>query len=226
MAPGLRERVQAAGLDIAETLALQGLLAARPGAHFADPDAESETDGEGRSRDSLTQSALLKLLRSGLSLYAAGQRRIAGREGERFFALTPDAGEWSEAQLLARRYGAGAVLFGHTHAARFFADRELVYLNTGTWIWLMQLPPADADATVWARFLDALRRDPSLKQAGDPDDPAAPRLLRRLHVARIDAHPQGGARVALCEWQPERGLVVLREARVAAAADSARYPAA
>lgn len=225
---GLQDRVRAAGLDIAETQAVQALLQSGGERSFSDDDATHSTnstdDPEGRSADRLQSAALTKLLRAGLSLYAAGQRRITGREGERYFGLAPDAGEWSEAGRLARKYGAGAVLFGHTHAARFFAESDLVYLNTGTWIWLMQLPPADADAAVWARFLDALRRDPGLKTAASVEDPASPRLLRRLHVARLDVHPQGGARVALCEWLPDQGLVVLRESRVPPSSVTPRLP--
>ncbi|MBL9004799.1 MAG: peptidoglycan-binding protein [Myxococcales bacterium] len=215
---GLSARIVAAGLDIAETQALQRLLDLGAGRSFSD---EETSDPEGRSTVSLQDSARLKLLRAGLSVYAAGQKRVAGRQGERFFGLTPDAAEWSEAQRLARRYGAGAVLFGHTHAARFFADPELVYVNTGTWIWLMQLPPADADTAVWTRFLDALRRDPGLQASPASDDPAAPRLLRRLHVARLLPQPNGGARLALCEWLPESGLLVLRESQVPARAPAA-----
>ena len=217
---GLQDRVRAAGLDIAETQAVQALLQSVGERSFADD--EGDSDPEGRSTERLQSTGRLKLLRAGLSLYAAGQRRIAGREGERFFGLAPDAAEWSEAGRLARKYGVGAVLFGHTHAARFFADGDVVYLNTGTWIWLMQLPPADADAEVWARYLDALRRDPGLKQPAAGDDPASPRLLRRLNVARLDVHPQGGARIALCEWLPDQGLVVLRESRVPPASPDAR----
>lgn len=212
---GLPERIRGAGLDAGEAQALQALLQPGSGASFAEGSAANDTpDPDGRSAGNRQSSALLKLLRAGLSTYAAGQRRLAGREGERFFALSPSDAEWGEAQRLASKYRVGAVLFGHTHAARFFAERDLVYVNTGTWIWLMQLPPADADTATWADFLDALRRDPSLQQAGSSDGASRPQRLRRLHVARIVPHPAGGAQLALCEWLPEHGLQVLREARV------------
>lgn len=209
---GLRERLRDAGLDAAEAQALQALL--QPGRRPSATAFDDSDDPDGRSPGSRQSSALLKLLRAGLSAYAAGQRRLAGREGERFFALAPTEQEWSEAGRLAQKYSVGAVLFGHSHAARFFTEGELVYLNTGTWIWLMQLPPADADVAEWTRFLEALRRDPGLRQPAPEDDATGPRLLRRLHIARLQAHPAGGAHVALCEWLPERGLVVLREALV------------
>jgi peptidoglycan hydrolase-like protein with peptidoglycan-binding domain/UDP-2,3-diacylglucosamine pyrophosphatase LpxH len=209
---GLRERIRGAGLDASEAGALQALLQPARAQSFAAPDETQDPDG--RSASSRQNGALIKILRAGLSAYAAGQRRLAGREGERFFSLAPGESEWSEAQRLASKYGVGAVLFGHSHAARFFADRDLLYLNTGTWIWLLQLPPADADVAVWTRYLEALRRDPGLNQIGDASDPATPRLLRRLHVARIRPQRGGGAQVALCEWLPEGGLVVLREAHV------------
>lgn len=209
---GLRERIRGAGLDASEAGALQALLQPARAQSFAAHDELQDPDG--RSGSARQSAALIKILRAGLSAYAAGQRRLAGREGERFFSLAPAESEWSEAQRLASKYGVGAVLFGHSHAARFFADRDLLYLNTGTWIWLMQLPPADADVAVWTRYLEALRRDPGLNQLGDASDPATPRLLRRLHVARIRPQRGGGAQVALCEWLPESGLVVLREAHV------------
>jgi predicted phosphodiesterase len=209
---GLRERIRGAGLDASEAGALQALLQPARAQSFAAPDETQDPDG--RSASSRQNGALIKILRAGLSAYAAGQRRLAGREGERFFSLAPGESEWSEAQRLASKYGVGAVLFGHSHAARFFTEGELVYLNTGTWIWLMQLPPADADVAEWTRFLEALRRDPGLRQPVPEDEATGPRLLRRLHIARLQAHPAGGAHVALCEWLPERGLVVLREALV------------
>ena len=72
----------------------------------------------------------------------------------------------------------------------------------------MQLPSADADLDTWRRFLESLRRDPALTASTSVG------LMRRLHVARLEPHPAGGARIALCEWLPGRGLSVVREAQV------------
>ena len=191
---GLRERLRGAGLDAAEAQALQALL--QPGRRPSATAFDDSDDPDGRSPGSRQSSALLKLLRAGLSAYAAGQRRLAGREGERFFALAPTESEWSEAGRLAQKYRVGAVLFGHSHAARFFTEGELVpqhrHLDLAD-----AASPADADVAEWTRFLEALRRDPGLRQPAPEDDATGPRLLRRLHVARLQAHPAGGPRGAL-----------------------------
>lgn len=212
---GLSERVQQAGLSAAEEQAIVDAvtLSAGPGGpgggrSFAAPDPG---EGDGSDGTEVREGALAKLARIGLTTYAAAHRHLAGRLGESYFDLAPDAEELSESRRLAQKFGVDVVIFGHTHAARFHAEREVVYLNTGTWIWLMQLPPADADLETWRRFLESLRRDPSLSTAGEGSGVG---LMRRLHVARLEPHPDGGARVALCEWLPGRGLSVVREAQV------------
>ena len=59
---------------------------------------------------------------------------MAGDKGKSFFALSPDKEEWTDSQRLAEKYGVGAVIFGHTHAARFKIEGPLTYVNTGTWM--------------------------------------------------------------------------------------------
>lgn len=157
-------------------------------------------------------SALVKLGQSGLSAYARMQRGLAGQQGQEFFAYSPDEEEWGEARRLAKKYKVGAVIFGHSHAARFRDDGDLVYVNTGTWIWLMQLPAADASVETWVEYLSQLRQNPKLDPAVGP----APKLLRRLNSALIEPHPAGGARLSLVEWVPERGLVPVKESLVPA----------
>ena len=157
-------------------------------------------------------TALIKLGQAGLSAYARMQRGLAGQQGQEFFAYSPDEEEWSEARRLAKKYKVGAVIFGHSHAARFRDDGDLVYVNTGTWIWLMQLPAADAPVETWAEYLSQLRQNPKLDPAVGP----APKLLRRLNGALIEPHPVGGARLSLVEWVPERGLVPVKESLVPA----------
>jgi UDP-2,3-diacylglucosamine pyrophosphatase LpxH/peptidoglycan hydrolase-like protein with peptidoglycan-binding domain len=214
---GLSERVQQAGLSTAEEQAIIDAVTASTGAapgggrSFAAPDSDesSETvEGEAVVRE----GALAKLARIGLTTYAAAHRRLAGRLGESYFDLAPDAEELGESRRLAQKFGVDAVIFGHTHAARFHESRDLVYVNTGTWIWLMQLPPADADLDTWRRFLESLRRDPPLSTPASAG--SGVELMRRLHVARLEPHPDGGARVALFEWLPGRGLAVVRETQV------------
>lgn len=199
---GLSQLVQDAELSPGELGAVMRSLGGAAGpASFAASDDEGALD-----------SALVKLGQAGLSAYARVQRGLAGKQGQEFFAYSPDEEEWSEARRLAKKYKVSAVIFGHSHAARFRDDGDLVYVNTGTWIWLMQLPPADAPVETWAEYLSQLRKNPKLDPAVGP----APKLLRRLNGALIEPHPAGGARLSLVEWVPERGLVPVKESRVPA----------
>jgi predicted phosphodiesterase len=199
---GLSQLVQDADLSPGELGAVMRSLGGAAGpASFAASDEEGALD-----------SALVKLGQAGLSAYARVQRGLAGQQGQEFFAYSPDEQEWAEARRLAKKYKVSAVIFGHSHAARFRDDGDLVYVNTGTWIWLMQLPAADAPVETWAEYLSQLRRNPKLDPAAGP----APKLLRRLNGALIEPHPAGGARLSLVEWEPARGLVPVKESRVPA----------
>lgn len=198
---GLSQLVQDAALSPGELGAvMQSLGAAAGPASF------------GGSDEGALDSALIKLGQAGLSAYARAQRRLAGKQGQEFFAYSPDEEEWGEARRLAKKYKVGAVIFGHSHAARFRDDGDLVYVNTGTWIWLMQLPAADAPVETWAEYLGQLRKNPKLDPAAGP----SPQLVRRLNGALIEPHPAGGARLSLIEWVPERGLVPVKESLVPA----------
>lgn len=198
---GLAQRVQDAELSPGELSAVIKSLGGTAGpASF------------GGSDEGTLDSALIKLGQTGLSAYARVQRGLAGKQGAEFFAYSPDEEEWKEARRLAKKYKVGAVIFGHSHAARFRDDGDLVYVNTGTWIWLMQLPAADAPVEEWAEYLNQLRKNPKLDPAVGP----APKLLRRLNGALIEPHPAGGARLSLIEWVPERGLIPVKESRVPA----------
>jgi UDP-2,3-diacylglucosamine pyrophosphatase LpxH len=157
----------------------------------------SDADG------SLLGSAYRKLARAGLRLYASAQHAIAGDSGEFFFSFTPSAEEWNEAQRLAKKYSVEAVIFGHSHAARWQAQDGLVYVNTGTWIWLMHLPSPSASDEEWDKFLELLQRNPRLDPAKGPSAP----VLSRFTAAVIDAYDnQGGALVSLIEWTKEDGI--------------------
>lgn len=192
---GLAAAIAAAGLDEDEIAALEAAI---------DPAAPQSFADEG-----ILASARNRLARAGLRLYAAAQRALAGPSGDTFFSLAPDDGEWAEARRLADKFGADAVVLGHTHAARFRCEADLTYVNTGTWIYLMRLPPADAPADAWAEFLELCRRNPRLDPALGP----APPLTTRLTGLVVDPHPDGGARLRLCEYT-ERGSETLAEGRV------------
>jgi UDP-2,3-diacylglucosamine pyrophosphatase LpxH len=163
--------------------------------------------------DSLLDRARLKLARAGLALYASFHRAAAAEAGAAYFALAPEAAEWDEARRLAHEFGAQAVIIGHTHAARFQHDDDLVFVNTGTWIWLMQLPQPDADDQAWIRFLEACRKNPGL----DPDHAHEVPLVARFTGCLIEPHAEGGASIALVEYQPDQGLVPLHQRHVAPA---------
>ncbi|MCK6588561.1 MAG: metallophosphoesterase [Polyangiaceae bacterium] len=182
---GLADRVAQAGLTEEETEALEAVLGDGATAY-----AEEDEGGP------LTR-ARLKLAKTGLAIYAKLHRSITGRAGEAFFALEPTPDEWKEARRLADKFNAGAVIIGHTHAARWGAQDNLVFVNTGTWISLMELPPFDAGDEVWSDFLAELRKNPRL-------EPAKQKLARttaRFTGALIEESPQGGAHVSLIEWR-------------------------
>ncbi|WP_437552560.1 hypothetical protein WME97_14810 [Sorangium sp. So ce367] len=197
---GLADRVVEAGLTSEEQDAVEALLGDGAVAFH-----DEEDDGVlGRAR--------LKLGRAGLKLYAKLQRKLTGTAGDTYFELEPDEPEWNEAKRLAAKFGASAVILGHTHAARWKHKEGLLFANTGTWIWLMQLPPFDAGDDVWAEFLAEVKQNPRLS----PERQKLARLVRRFTAVCIDETPGGGAVVALLEWDRAWGIRTLGEARVPA----------
>lgn len=195
---GLADRVAKAGLTEEETEALEAALGDAPSA-FPEDDDEGPL---GRAR--------LKLARTGLSLYARFQRGVTGRAGEAFFALEPTPEEWKEARRLADKFNAGAVVIGHTHAARWGQKDGLVFANTGTWIALMELPPYAAGDEAWMDFLAELRENPRL----DPARQKVARTTSRFTAVLIEGSPEGGAKLSLVEWVPGAGLTSLGSAAV------------
>jgi UDP-2,3-diacylglucosamine pyrophosphatase LpxH len=139
----------------------------------------------------------LKLSKSGLKLYAHAQRHFAGEQGRRFFSYEPDESEMKEAQRLADEYGVRAVITGHTHAARWKQEGSLLYVNTGTWIWLMRLPDEDASDEDWTEFLQDLREDPKLESKKSQK-----RLEKRFTPVVVEPRAEGGATVSLHSWKP------------------------
>ncbi len=181
----LTDAVAEAGLDADE---LAAFVALEGPAAFA--------DGDVRFADRL-RSARVKLLRAGLRAYAAGHRLVAGHPGEAYFDLDPERGERKEARRLGEKYGARVVVVGHTHAARWHDGGEVLYVNSGTWIWQVRLPAADADTAEWAAWLDELDANPGLR----PDRSERVRLASRFTAVTLEDAPEGGAAVALVEWR-------------------------
>ncbi len=195
---GLASAVEQAGLRPDEMAAL---------AASVDPDAAMSFADEGA-----LDGARVKLARAGLRLYAASQRALTGSAGERYFDLDPAPAEWAEARRLAQKFGADAVVLGHTHAARWRSEPGLTFVNTGTWIHLMRLPAAGDGDDVWMKFLDVVRRNPGLDAARGP---AAP-LITCFTGLVIHEDPAGGAQLQLVEWKADAAAVVLAAAHVAA----------
>ena len=184
---GLQAAIDEAGLDADERSTLAALFGESKGGAVS---FGLDTD--------LLQSAQLKLARSGLRLYAGAQRHLAKDAGDRFYDLEPEADEWGEAQRLAQKYRVQAVIFGHTHAARFRQSDGLTYLNTGTWIRLIRLPAADASDEEWTDFLSLARRNPQL----DPKRGEMVPIFTRFTGAILEADAaSGGARLSLVEWK-------------------------
>jgi hypothetical protein len=96
-----------------------------------------------------------------------------------------------------------AVVFGHSHAARFQQQDGLTYLNTGTWIRLISLPAPDASDEEWTDFLTLARKNPQL----DPAKGQMVPILTRCTAAIIEPSPTGGASLQLIEVDPSGQLL-------------------
>jgi UDP-2,3-diacylglucosamine pyrophosphatase LpxH len=198
---GLARKLDEAGLTDEEREELESVLG----------DSAMSFDGD----EGVLSKARIKLARSVLGAYARTQRLIVGQSSERYFSLEPTEAETKEAQRLAKKFGAGAVIIGHTHAARWKVDSGVVYANSGSWIWLMRLPSPDASDEVWADFLQELQRNPSL----EPSRQRLAKLETRFTAVMAEPHPGGGATVSLVEWKfPEKKLEPMASTHVPAGA--------
>ena len=159
--------------------------------------------------DGVVARAGIKLAKAALSLHAGIQRKLTGTDGDTYYALEPMAEEWTEAKRLAEKFGAGAVIIGHSHAARWKEEAGLVYANTGTWIGLMQLPRSDASDGEWTEYLDELRQNRGLA----PEKQRRARILTRFTAVLVEPAPEGGAALSLVEWDAG-ALKTLGEARL------------
>ncbi len=194
---GLASRFQEAGLTPEEILALQRQLRGGP-----------EEVSFGLVSDFL-DSLRLKLTRAGLKLYARAQRQLAGENGSRFFSYEPDESEMDEARRLGRQYDTRVVITGHSHAARWKQEESLLYVNTGTWIWLMRLPDEGASDEDWTEFLQDLKDDPKLEGSKN-----GAKLEKRFTPVIVEPRSEGGAAVSLHRWEPSGELRMVHSATV------------
>jgi hypothetical protein len=102
------------------------------------------------------------------------------------------------------------VFQGSTFRLLWQHEDDLTYINTGTWIHLMQLPAADAEDEAWTTFLEMCRKNPGL----DPEKGPSPKLFTRFTGLVLDPHPEGGATAQLVEWTADGTKQVLGETRV------------
>jgi predicted phosphodiesterase len=157
----------------------------------------------------LLYSLRLKLSRTGLKIYAHAHRQLVGTSGEKYFSYEPDASEMDEIRRLSEKYDARAVITGHSHSSRWKLEGNLLYVNTGTWIWLMRVPGTEATDDEWTDFLQDLKDDPKLES-----DKNQARLERRFTPVTIEPRAEGGATVSLHTWEPSGELRMVHSAAV------------
>lgn len=192
---GLTYAFQRAGLTSEEIEALKQQLTDAPGSY----DIMSD----------ILYNLRLKLSRAGLKIYTHLHRQIVGKSGEQYFSYEPDTSELDEARRLSEKYGTKAVITGHSHAARWKQDFNLLYANTGTWIWLMRLPDTESSDDVWTEFLQDLKDDPKLEGTKN-----RAKLERRFTPVIVEPQKGGGASVTLYMCESSGELRILRSAHV------------
>lgn len=122
-------------------------------------------------------------------------RKVAEEDG--YFDVTAHDAAYSDVEFLIER-GTDLIVHGHTHAAKAYPVGNGLYMNTGTWTRLLQLPEAKASDADWRSFLEGLRAK------------SATGFLRPTFV-RITANSNGsGATASLQEWSPKAPNVLER----------------
>ncbi len=114
--------------------------------------------------------------------------------------------------LEARRLGAAALLFAHSHVPAWSDGGAPQLVDTGSWCPTIDPPAIDREGRA-RRVLDAWERIPRLEALAEPGLAARAGLRRRQTAALVE--PLGadeGARLTLFDWSCERGLVCVREA--------------
>jgi UDP-2,3-diacylglucosamine pyrophosphatase LpxH len=193
---GMISRLQGTGLTPEEIEALRQQLTGAPGGiSFG-------------ILPTVFSSLYLKLSKAGLKLYARAQRRLADDSGAEYFSYKPGEDELAEARRLSEKFGAKAVIIGHSHAARFKEEQNLLYANTGTWIWLMRLPDEQASDDEWLEFLQDLKKDPKLETVKNKA-----KLEQRFTPVTVE-ESAGGAAVTLHIWEPTGELRLVNTAAV------------
>lgn len=163
--------------------------------------------------------ARMKVGRLGARMLGGMHKRISGDGSRAFFTLKPTGDEWKDASRMARRHEAQAVLYGHTHAARFRRTDALTFVNTGTWTWLIGLPPADAPDELWHAFIGELSANRELHPARQ----LFAQTQHRLTAALLEPVMGGGAQLSLVEWSA-RGLETLASSRLRPADEAGPPP--
>lgn len=187
---GLDKRFEAAGLSKEELEVIESEIG---GSFMAFPNPTH------------LNNAKAKIGRAALSYYARMQKKLAGKEADDYFLLDPAEDEWKEAQRLSEKYSCKAIIIGHSHAARFKHDSNLLYANSGTWIGLMKLPGQEASDDDWVAFLEELRTNKAL----DPAKQNLAKVLTKFTAVLMSPHDRGGAKISLVEWN-DGDLTTLR----------------
>jgi UDP-2,3-diacylglucosamine pyrophosphatase LpxH len=152
------------------------------------------SDEEGSLRQRLTR--WLALEDAGVPLDLISTLRDVSEADGYFDIFAPD--EFAELLPHFFKRGADLLVAGHTHAAKahLVEDRNL-YLNTGTWARLLQLPPSGASDETWSNFVERLHEGCDL---GEP----------RPTFAWIRKRDDGSTQADLMSW--ERGIAVRKVA--------------
>ena len=132
---------------------------------------------------------------------AQGLRRVRAEEAREF-------------GLEARRLGAAALLFAHSHVPAWSDGGAPQLVDTGSWCPTIDAPALDREGRA-RRVLDAWERIPRLEALAEPGLAARAGLRRRqtaVLVEPLDADQ--GARLRLFDWSCELGIVGVREAEL------------
>ncbi len=191
-------------LRLAEALAAAGLSAREREVFGLALDPEVPL-GDAFDNHGALEHARLKLFRHSL-----GGRPARGADGLRSIA----GAEWQAIRATARRRQASAALIGHSHIPGWRSEDGLTVADTGTWTWRIEPPEASASPALWrktmATWQDAAR-------AGLPRTQTST-VRAQFTAAWIEPRATApGAHMALVEWRPGQGLVVLREQDLAPA---------
>jgi len=191
-------------LRLTETLAAAGLSVREREVFGLALDPEVPL-GDAFDNHGALEHARLKLFRHSL-----GGRPVTGADGLRSLA----GAEWQAIHAIANRRQASAAVIGHSHIPGWRSEDGLTVVDTGTWTWRVETPEASASPALWRKTMATWQ---DVARVGLPRAPA-PAVRARFTAAWIEPRLAGqGAHMALVEWRPGQGLVVLREQDLAPA---------